>query len=74
MSHDRLLTKLNRLPEIIGLADFKVRHDALIAVIELHSPTNDGMCKKCLALAGDYIDYPCSTIKAIEKELNNANV
>lgn len=42
---------------------------ALRAVVELHSPTNDGMCKKCLALSADYVPYPCFTIQAIEKEL-----
>ena len=43
---------------------------ALRAVVELHKPTDDGMCGKCLGLAADWVTYPCSTIQAIEKELN----
>ena len=42
---------------------------ALLAVMELHKPTNDGMCGKCLGLASDWVTYPCSTVQVIEKEL-----
>lgn len=38
---------------------------ALRSVVELHEPYGDIMCVIC-----EGISYPCSTIKAIEKELN----
>ncbi len=38
-------------------------HFALTAVVELHSD-DYGMCMTC-----EMKDYPCSTIRAIEKEL-----
>jgi hypothetical protein len=66
MTHDELLTKINSLPEVIGLAEFKARHDALRAVVELHEPYGDIMCVIC-----EGISYPCSTVKAIEKEFSN---
>jgi hypothetical protein len=81
MTHDELVDKINNLPETIGLAEFKVRHDALLAVVELHKPSNRGFnwmpldyCDICIKDPGDYqptqdIKYPCSTIEAIQKEL-----
>jgi hypothetical protein len=77
MTHDELLAKINNLPEVIDLATFKVRHNALIAVIELHRPMpllDD--CYGCQQ-ADPYLNkvYPCETIEiicdnilAIEKE------
>jgi hypothetical protein len=80
MTHDELLAKLNNLPEVIGLAEFKARHDALRAVVELHKPKEeDGklwceheVCYNHIEfLERDDCDcsYPCPTIQAIEKEL-----
>ncbi len=69
MTHDELLAKINNLPEVIGLAEFKVRHDALLAVVELHNedfgtPGEKIVCDWCKVI------YPCLTIQAIEKELS----
>jgi hypothetical protein len=44
---------------------------ALLAVIELHYPT-EGSCAKCITVIDNFVDreaYPCKTIQAIEKEL-----
>jgi hypothetical protein len=68
MTHKKLLARINNLPEIIGLAEFKVRHDGLRAVVELHKPTDsrgDVVCANCPTQ-----NYPCPTIQAIEKELS----
>jgi hypothetical protein len=66
MTHDQLLAKLNNLPEVIGLAEFKARHDALRAVVELHTPgVGQPYCSRC------DVAYPCATIYAIETELLN---
>ena len=74
MTHDELLAKIKNLPETIGLAEFKVRHDALIAVIELHKPYGierypglKSYCVHCEHLASQI--WRCPTIQAIEKEL-----
>lgn len=60
MTHDELL-------EAIGSGETTrfALADALCAVVELHKP-KDGkkFCKTC----GKF--FPCSTIQAIEKELN----
>jgi hypothetical protein len=45
---------------------------ALLAVIELHYPT-EGNCAKCITVIDNFVDreaYPCKTIQAIEKELS----
>lgn len=66
MTHDELLAKL----EGLWHDSFKAPgYQALRAVVELHKPTTDEMCGKCLGLAADWVTYPCSTIQAIEKEL-----
>ena len=71
MTHDELLTKLWILPaDVSELQHGAKAVQALRAVVELHKPTDDGMCGKCLGLAADWVTYPCSTIQAIEKELN----
>lgn len=49
--------------------------DALRSIFELHKPIkcNDGCCVRCAHCYnedGDFIDYPCQTIQAIEKELS----
>lgn len=74
MKHDELLAKINNLPQVIGLAEFKARHDALRAVVELHNPNHpwsiptDQKCAHCSGI--DFVEYPCETIQAIEKELS----
>lgn len=67
MNHNELLNDIGLCLESNYT---KILTDALRAVVELHRPTNDGMCGKCLGLAADWITYPCSTIQAIEKELS----
>ena len=75
MTHDELLAKIDNLPDVIGLAEFKARHDALRAVVELHNPSiviypkemPILMCMECGDENG--LRYPCPTIQAIEKEL-----
>ena len=67
MTHDELLAKINNLPEVIGLAEFKVRHDALRAVVELHQDYG-GICPDCSFI--EYpTSYPCQTIKTITEVL-----
>ncbi len=75
MTYDELLAKINNLPEAIGLAEFKVRHDALRAVVELHRRIErpkwlpvEFQGYSCNVCPGN---YPCPTIQAIEKELSN---
>jgi hypothetical protein len=67
MTHDELLDKItNRTePEDCWMA--------LRKVVELHKPygfdfPGDLKCDGCRSL--DFVDYPCPTIQAIEKELN----
>jgi len=67
MTYDELLAKINNLPEAIGLAEFKVRHDALRAVVLLHKPRDYKAGNWCIGCNADY-EYPCPTIQAIEKE------
>jgi hypothetical protein len=76
MTHDELLAKINNLPEVIGLAEFKVRHDALLAVVKLHTPRkayfgdDEIVCRACGSADIEWT-YPCPTIQAIERELTN---
>jgi len=43
-------------------------HDELLAKINLHKP-NYGLCKACTTSVV-HVAYPCATIQAIERELN----
>ena len=65
MTHDELLAKINQ-DEIEG---FGCSYPALRAVVELHKPyesKNYGLlCRGC----DEDPNYPCGTIRAIEKEL-----
>jgi hypothetical protein len=80
MTHDELLAKLADNYQIADYAElrdeqgFLPTHQALRAVVELHTPIYRGCdddrccgssdtCYHC----GD--EYPCDTIKVIEKEL-----
>lgn len=72
MTHDELVDAINHQIVIappFALGGYTKFLQALGAVVELHKPTNDGMCGKCLGLAADWVTYPCSTIQTIEKEL-----
>jgi hypothetical protein len=73
MTHDELLAKIED--------DFdydSVNHKfqyAVRAVVELHKPElhqNDNVerCVQCSSFSYRYVEYPCSTIQAIEKELS----
>ena len=70
MTHDELLQKL------ADIAHNKDAHDArncyliaLRAVVELHKPTATPFLRKDCLCCEDI--YPCPTIQAIEKELDN---
>lgn len=74
MTHNELLSKIDKLPEVIGLAEFKVRHDALRAVVELHKSKSseyfeEDVCETCSYDLDYFTTYPCPTIQAIEKEI-----
>ena len=48
---------------------------ALRAIVELHNPElhqNDNVegCVQCSSFSYRYVEYPCPTIQAIEKELS----
>ncbi|NBX50927.1 hypothetical protein EBT25_13595 [bacterium] len=72
MTHEELLNRIaqaglepygNVMPTHLVLA--------LRAVVELHKPQNKHEVEFGLAKCdGCYMPYPCSTIQAIEKELN----
>ena len=78
MTHDELLAKINeKEPGTLTYSNGELFHStrrliswqlALRAVVELHKPQEKlpNTCQEC-----DYYgDWPCSTIQAIEKELN----
>ena len=84
MTHDELLAKVELtlgtyISKYYGSKkDVELRSDvidslqALRAVVELHKPQSstipgDPKCDFCSGL--DWVDYPCQTIQAIEKEL-----
>ena len=56
-------------------ANEKPRREALRAVVELHKPIfhldikGIERCSSMCNVAGQYVNYPCPTIQAIEKEL-----
>ena len=75
MTHDELITELNRRLEIaLYNGDPQAIH-ALKAVVELHKPfteREDGLiiCNVACNDEGGYFEpYPCPTIKAIELNL-----
>ena len=74
MTHDELLTEINKELEITHWEGWHEGARALRAVVELHKPQpttilTDPKCAECSGL--DWADYPCPTIRAIEKELSN---
>ena len=76
MTHDELLWAINSVVEN-GTCETVGHYStakALRAVVELHKPVTDRLpfCSECIAIhqgEPDVINYPCSTIQAIEKEL-----
>jgi len=70
MTHDELLKKIDD-EAMLGNKEWKAFH----AVVELHKPTPEGrypeiLCQGCsMTEVNLYVDYPCPTIQAIEKEL-----
>jgi len=74
MTHDELITELDRrLVIALYNGDPQAIH-ALRAVVELHKPElhqNDNVegCVQCSSFSYRYVEYPCPTIQAIEKEL-----
>ena len=79
MTHDELLAKINSTPhQRFASEENAKRRDALRAVVELHTNTEDGYCAWCylcnydrtgLSMDSAMYAYPCPTIQAIEKEL-----
>ncbi len=77
VTHDELLALLKPMTN----DDAIFMKDALRAVVELHKPmlwknlgndTQGYFCQHCDSLSNEYayrINYPCSTIQAIEKGL-----
>ena len=68
LTHEELLAKIKTPNEFLGVKyapDWQ--HVALRAVVELHKPDDAGFCSDCFGTP--YVTYPCSTIRAIEKEL-----
>ena len=74
MTHDELLTEINRRLEVALYNGDPQSMHALRAVVELHKPElhqNDNVegCVQCSSFSYRYVEYPCATIQAIEKEL-----
>ena len=84
MTHDELLAIVigtsinvaNSFPEIIE-EHLSPQRKALRAVVELHKPVGNSWnkvvnCRQCKSTEDEYNEnYPCPTIQAIEKELND---
>ena len=72
MTHDELLEKIDWTWNHYRESAFV---DALKAVVELHKPIfhpdikGIERCSSMCNVAGQYVNYPCPTIQAIEKEL-----
>lgn len=75
MTHDELLAKINHID---SSADFIMDEaeqyffKAVLAVVELHKPYESYLGTACLECSEVLeIPYPCHTIQAIVKGLNN---
>ena len=70
MTHDELLTEINRRLEVALYNGDPQSIHALRAVVELHKPIegHEHLCGACWFGDG-MMSYPCPTIQAIEKEL-----
>lgn len=82
MTHDELLAEIkeavrySETSQIFNQANGWVAGaKALLAVVELHKPIfhpdikGIERCSSMCNVAGQYVNYPCPTIQAIEKEL-----
>ncbi len=76
MTHDELLDKIywhwRKDPRGDGLQAISDYRRVILEVVRLHKPKLDGVgrpeCSEC-TVGNAYRHYPCSTIEAIEKEL-----
>jgi hypothetical protein len=72
MTHDELLIEINRRLDVaLYNGDAQSVH-ALRAVVELHKPVQGlGVweCHQCVGHWDSPAEYPCATMRAIEKEL-----
>jgi hypothetical protein len=72
VTHDELLAMCDNY----SFKDSAEPVKALRAVVELHKPTPEGryskiLCQGCsMTEVNLYVDYPCQTIRVIEKELS----
>jgi hypothetical protein len=75
MTHDDLLIEINRRLDVAYYNGDPQSMRALRAVVELHKPDKEGLCAmNCVVVDDDGYawtqqQYPCDTIRAIEKEL-----
>ena len=79
-THDELLKKIDWIvntknAEIKTLSTLGVAVlaslNALRVVVELHKPTESGLCEWCTCRDCQHlVDYPCKTIQKIERELS----
>jgi hypothetical protein len=85
MTNDELLQRID-FNAVEGSWDIPVDSDrfnmlannsrALRAIAELHQPTPEGryptlLCQGCsMTEVNEYVEYPCRTIRVIEKELS----
>jgi hypothetical protein len=65
MTHDELLARIKE-GQWVDKDEMHLRSNALRSVVELHKNV-DGACWECQDAI--YHEYPCPTIRAIEKEL-----
>ena len=68
MTHDELLARLLVTDKTNMTMEVIKWQLALYAVVELHKPKDYKAGIWCIGCNADY-EYPCPTIKAIEKEL-----
>jgi hypothetical protein len=79
MTHDELLAKIDAAQPNYD-CECKGMDVALWSIVKLHKPIEDEwfnigkiICEECSR--EEYTqEYPCLTIQAIQKELNNANI
>jgi hypothetical protein len=75
MKHEELLARIKE-GQWVDRDEMHLRSNALRAVVELHKPAlidvkqNIYKCIQCSHNQYDEYIYPCQTIQAIEKELN----
>ena len=76
MTYAELLKYINDYVTLVELNDMPATANvikSLRAVVELHKPSLEGNCLHCMYTANavnqPWIEYPCPTIQAIEKEL-----